>query len=72
MIFRPVLEDNQWKIRTKIELEKLQENLDTGTPIELQHLRWTGQLQRTDDARNTKKMNHANLCQQQYKGKPQG
>ena len=66
-----MLEDDKWKIRTKVELEKLYKDLNTGTPIELQHLRWTGHLQRTDNARNAKKLNHANL-RQQYKGKPQG
>jgi hypothetical protein len=53
------------KIRTKVDLEKLQEDLDIGTPIELQHLRWMGHLQQMDDARNAKKINHANLHQQQ-------
>jgi hypothetical protein len=44
-IFRPVREDNQWRIRMNIELEKLYRDVNIGTFIKLQRLTWLGHLQ---------------------------
>jgi hypothetical protein len=69
-IFGPVLEDNQWRIRTIVEREELYRDINTGTFINRQRLGWMGHLQRIDDARNTTKMYQANLHQNRHKGWP--
>jgi hypothetical protein len=47
-----VTEDKQWRIKNNVELQK---DVNIGTFIKLQSLRWVGHLERMDDASNTKK-----------------
>jgi hypothetical protein len=69
-IFGPVIEDNQWRVRTNSELEELYTDINIGIFIKLQRLRWMGHLHRMDDARSTKKIYQTNLHQKRHKGRP--
>jgi hypothetical protein len=52
-----------------LNLEKLYKDVNIGTFIKLQRLKWL-HLKRMDDARNTKKTYQANLHQNRPKGRP--
>jgi hypothetical protein len=69
-IFGPVIEDEQWRIRTNSELEELYTDINIGIFIKLQRLRWMGHLYRMHDARNAKKIYQTNLYQKRPKGRP--
>lgn len=62
-------EDNQWRIRSNVELELYKDVSSTGTFIKLQSLRWVGHLQRINDARNAKKIYQAKLHKKRCKGR---
>jgi hypothetical protein len=68
-IFRPVKEDNQWRIQMNSELE-LYMDINISIFIKLQHLWWMGYLHQMDDARNAKKIYQINLYQKRHKGRP--
>jgi hypothetical protein len=69
-LFGPVIEDDQWRLRTNVELEKLYKYVNIGTFIKLQRLRWMGHLQGMDDARNNKKNTKPTYTKNDLRGDP--
>jgi hypothetical protein len=62
--------DRVW-IRTNVVLGRLCEDINCGGHFTmLWHLRWMGQLQRMDDARNTRKIRQDNLHDKRTKRRP--
>jgi len=59
-----VTEDNQWRIRTSAERDKLYMDVNIGTFIKPQRRRWIGRR----NARNTKEVFQNNLHQTRLKG----
>jgi len=52
----PVNIDNIWKIRNDMEIDKLIESADIVRFIKAQEIKWLGHIQRTDQARPTRKL----------------
>jgi hypothetical protein len=52
----PVNIDNIWRIRNNMETDKLIEGADIVRFIKVQRIKWLGHIQRTDQARPTRKL----------------
>jgi hypothetical protein len=58
-IYRPVKNQDNWRIRTNSELDTLTCGVNIGFYIKAQRLRWFGHIQRMEDNRMVKKLtNH--------------
>ena len=63
-------ESSQWRVRPNSDLEILYQEVSICTFTKLQSLRWTGNLQRMDDVRNTIRIYQAKfLLQKRPKGR---
>jgi hypothetical protein len=56
MIFGPVNIDNIWRIRNNMEIYKLIAGARIVIYIKAQRIKWLGHIQRTDQARPTRKL----------------
>jgi hypothetical protein len=54
--FGPVNNDNIWRIRNNIEIDKLIEGSDIVRSIKAQRIKWLGHIKRMDQARPTRKL----------------
>jgi hypothetical protein len=55
-IFGNVNTDNIWRIRNKVEIDKLIEGADIVRFNKAQRIKWLGHIQRMDQARPTRKL----------------
>jgi hypothetical protein len=63
IIYEPVCENGEWRMRTNTERMELYDKLDIVTEVKMMSLRWLGHRERMSDDRSIKK---------HYNNKPEG